>query len=171
MDQRETASYVKYIFPTTVVLGYSGGLPDIPPYLVLQQMFPVQMKLEGFLHQHPFINQLHLHCHYPQTFGPFPLNWNRNVDTTNLSKHVISRLLRMFDQPRLGKGVVDCSTQLTRICICQKKWKRSKHQGIRLADKVSGRPALKISWGPPTANLWPDWSPQKRVNRDKLDQR
>ena len=32
-------------------------------------------------------------------------------------------------------------------------------------------PALKISWGPPTANLWPDWSPQKRVNRDKLDQR
>ena len=23
----------------------------------------------------------------------------------------------------------------------------------------------------PTANLWPDWSPQKRVNRDKLDQR
>ena len=34
-----------------------------------------------------------------------------------------------------------------------------------------GAPALKISWGPPTANLWPDWSPQKRVNRDKLDQR
>jgi len=34
-----------------------------------------------------------------------------------------------------------------------------------------GIPALKISWGPPTANLWPDWSPQKRVNRDKLDQR
>ena len=32
-------------------------------------------------------------------------------------------------------------------------------------------PALKISWGPPTANLWPDWSPQKRVNRDELDQR
>ena len=32
-------------------------------------------------------------------------------------------------------------------------------------------PALKISWGPPTANLWPDRSPQKRVNRDKLDQR
>ena len=32
-------------------------------------------------------------------------------------------------------------------------------------------PALKISWGPPTANLWPDWSPQKRVNHDKLDQR
>ena len=31
-------------------------------------------------------------------------------------------------------------------------------------------PALKISWGPPTANLWPDWSPQQRVNRDKLDQ-
>ena len=34
-----------------------------------------------------------------------------------------------------------------------------------------GFPALKISWGPPSANLWPDWSPQKRVNRDKLDQR
>ena len=31
-------------------------------------------------------------------------------------------------------------------------------------------PALKISWGPPTANIWPDWSPEKRVNRDKLDQ-
>ena len=32
-------------------------------------------------------------------------------------------------------------------------------------------PALKINCGPPTANLWSDWSPQKRVNRDKLDQR
>ena len=32
-------------------------------------------------------------------------------------------------------------------------------------------PALKISWGPPSANFWPNWSPQKRVNRDKLDQR
>ena len=30
------------------------------------------------------------------------------------------------------------------------------------------RPALKINWGPPTANLWPGWSPQKRINRDKL---
>ena len=38
-----------------------------------------------------------------------------------------------------------------------------------MASGNSG-PALKISWGPPTANLWPDWSPQKRVNRDKLDQ-
>ena len=32
-------------------------------------------------------------------------------------------------------------------------------------------PAFKINYGPPTANLWSDWSPQKRVNRDKLDQR
>jgi len=32
-------------------------------------------------------------------------------------------------------------------------------------------PALKINCGPPTANFWSDWSPQKRVNRDKLDQR
>ena len=37
--------------------------------------------------------------------------------------------------------------------------------------EVLRSPALKISWGPPTANLWPDWSPQKRVNCNKLDQR
>ena len=30
---------------------------------------------------------------------------------------------------------------------------------------------LKSVGVPPTAKLWPDWSPQKRVNRDKLDQR
>ena len=32
-------------------------------------------------------------------------------------------------------------------------------------------PALKINCGPPTANLWSDWSPQKHVNRVKLNQR
>ena len=32
-------------------------------------------------------------------------------------------------------------------------------------------PALKTNCGPPTANLWSDWSPQKRVNHDKLNQR
>ena len=42
---------------------------------------------------------------------------------------------------------------------------------FQLSTTSSPPPALKISWGPPTANLWPDWSPQKRVNRDKLDQR
>ena len=30
---------------------------------------------------------------------------------------------------------------------------------------------LKISYGPPTTNLWSDWSPEKRVNCDKLNQR
>ena len=30
---------------------------------------------------------------------------------------------------------------------------------------------LKSVGVPPTAKLWPDWSPQKRVNRDKLDQK
>ena len=30
---------------------------------------------------------------------------------------------------------------------------------------------LKSVGVPPSANLWPDWYPQKRVNRDKLDQR
>ena len=36
---------------------------------------------------------------------------------------------------------------------------------------ASDRPALKINFGPPTPNLWSDWSPQKRVNRNKFDQR
>ena len=30
---------------------------------------------------------------------------------------------------------------------------------------------LKSVGVPPTTNLWPDWSPQKRVNCDKLNQR
>ena len=32
-------------------------------------------------------------------------------------------------------------------------------------------PALKIHCCPPTANLWSGWSPQKSVDRDKLNQR
>ena len=31
-------------------------------------------------------------------------------------------------------------------------------------------PVLKIDSGPPTVNLWSDWSPQKHVNRDKWNQ-
>ena len=44
------------------------------------------------------------------------------------------------------------------------------NKGRHKLEKNIVVPALKISWGPPTANLWPDWSPQQRVNRDKLDQ-
>ena len=44
-------------------------------------------------------------------------------------------------------------------------------EGITTTAATVTAPALKINCGPPTANLWSDWSPQKRVNRDKLDQR
>jgi len=51
---------------------------------------------------------------------------------------------------------------------------RAGDEHVNLTDQnstVVWIPALKINCGPPTANLWSDWSPQKRVNRDKLDQR
>ena len=43
--------------------------------------------------------------------------------------------------------------------------------GSGAQPNVPLHPALKINCGPPTANLWSDWSPQKGINRDKLDQR
>ena len=39
---------------------------------------------------------------------------------------------------------------------------------IEIFQNLKGfSPALKINCGPPTANLWSDWSPQKHVNRVK----
>ena len=71
--------------------------------------------------------------------------------------------------------VVEFSLKLTKFShiLLQTLHRKLRHAKNRLIKPDFGvrDPALKISWGPPTANLWPDWSPQKRVNCNKLDQR
>merc|ERR1719237_590914 len=64
----------------------------------------------------------------------------------------------------------DCKPKVSICPECREPYPK-KAKRHRYAEKAAEDPALKINCGPPTANLWSDWSPQKRVNRDKLDQR